>query len=162
MRRYSSPKYTVFNFMPNSSATSFTWWPQPLQQSNSQNGVFIATASISTPCSSIILTARLLSRPPDSKATAFGFFSSTDLSTFCCDIVSLCGHLVIKMICAPPLTHTLSRVPHTLFSVRAIQRVYYEYCVILCVFYCVLGVYVICCSASFSLNILERKWATCV
>src|SRR5581483_2133570 len=87
MRRYSSPKYTVFSFIPSSSATSLTRWPQPLPQSKSQNGVLIATASTSTPCSSIILTARQLSRPPHSNATAFGFFSSCFFSPSCCDIV---------------------------------------------------------------------------
>src|SRR4029079_10758822 len=112
MRRYSSPKYTFFNLMPSSSATSLTRWPHPLPQSKSQNGVLIATASTSTPCSNIILTARLLSRPPDSKATAFGFFVSCFGSPSCCGTVSGCGQLAIKMICAPPLTRTLSWVSH--------------------------------------------------
>ena len=54
---------------------------------------------------------------------------------FCCDIVSLCGHLVIKMICAPPLTHTLSLVSHKLFPLRALQTGYTKYDVMLFVFY---------------------------
>src|SRR6476646_1463553 len=59
--------------MPRSDATSFRLCPHPLPQSKSQKGVLIETASTSTPCSRIILTAKLLSRPPDKSATAFFF-----------------------------------------------------------------------------------------
>src|SRR5215475_6901611 len=84
--KYSSPKYTVFNLIPKSAATSLRLCPHPLPQSKSQNGVLIETASTSTSCSCIILTAKLLSNPPDNNATAFFFctlvsFVCTDYST---------------------------------------------------------------------------------
>ncbi len=75
---YSSPRYTVFKLTLRSSALSLISKPQPLPQSKSQKGVFIATAETSNPCSCIILTASWLSKPPDNRATTF-FFSSAIL-----------------------------------------------------------------------------------
>src|SRR5512136_3214861 len=68
--------------MPNSSAIFRAWCLQPAVFGvQLQKGLMKLIASISTPCSSIIFTAKALSSPPESNAKAFLFIT---LSTARC------------------------------------------------------------------------------